>query len=35
MPWWVWNLFAEQTVFLLSRSREPVGKRQKADIRLA
>ena len=23
LPWWVWNLFAEQAVFLLSRSGRP------------
>jgi methionine biosynthesis protein MetW len=23
LPWWVWNLFAEQAVFLLSRSEKP------------
>jgi hypothetical protein len=35
MPWWFWNLFGEQAVFLLSRSRGLVGKRHKANIHLA
>jgi hypothetical protein len=29
MPWWFWNLFGEQAVFLLSRRQKTDDRRQK------
>jgi hypothetical protein len=35
MPWWFWNLFGEQAVFLLSRRHQTFGKRHKPALPLA